>query len=182
MPWLNGGGETLELSKYPEDAGFSDFVWRLSAAQVLKDGAFSHFTGIDRSLIVTSGSGLIIKSPGSLPMTVTAADEPWEFSGELAVEAILIDGPVEDLNVMTRRDLFRHKMEVKRISTESEVVSQGGGVSIISLRDRSGSYETALGRRESLESEDFILLEDGEGLRIIPEAESRLYEIKIWPV
>jgi environmental stress-induced protein Ves len=181
LPWLNGGGETIELAIYPEGASFSNFGWRLSAARVTKNGPFSHFQGIDRTLIVTSGHGLMIKQPDSCSMTVTGADQPWEFCGEIAVEASLIDGPVEDLNVMTRRGLFSHKMEVKRISRDSEVFSQVG-VSIISLRDSSGSYETALGRRGTLGAGDFILLEDGEGLQIIPEAEGLLYEIKIWPV
>ena len=50
MPWKNGAGTTIEIAVFPEQAGLDDFVWRVSRAQVVADGGFSHFAGIDRSL------------------------------------------------------------------------------------------------------------------------------------
>lgn len=180
MPWLNGGGETIELAISPHGANFSSFGWRLSAARVAKDGPFSYLSGIDRTLVVTSGHGLIVKTPDACSMTLALGDRPWEFPGELAVEASLVDGPVEDLNVMTRRGQFAHKMQIKHALREIEVANQTG-VSIFSLPDCKAIIETADGCG-TLDRGDFLILEECARLRIRPEVESRLYQIRIWPV
>ena len=47
MPWRNGLGSTIELVKHWSG---DSFQWRLSMADVTQDGAFSDFSGYDRSL------------------------------------------------------------------------------------------------------------------------------------
>ena len=108
MPWKNGGGETVEIAVFPEDAGLSDFDWRVSMARVDDDGPFSSFPGIDRTLAVLEGAGIVLDVEDSKPKALTQASEPHAFPADLPTSARLIDGAVVDFNVMSRRGKFRH--------------------------------------------------------------------------
>jgi environmental stress-induced protein Ves len=182
MRWLNGGGETTELAVSPEHATFDTFDWRLSAAHVAIDGPFSSFPGIDRSLIVTSGAGLTLVSQGLPSTTCTPDKPPLEFPGDRAIQGVLVDGPVSDLNVMTRRGRYAHKLVARRISDQYEIEG-ASGILIVSLRDCAAQCEYTSGI-DTLRAGDFAILQEGEGprLTITPESESLLYEIRLWPV
>jgi environmental stress-induced protein Ves len=69
--WKNGGGVTREIATAQlKDA----FLWRLSMADVSKDGAFSDFAGFMRILTVIKGSGVaLIHDAGTLQA------ELWEL-------------------------------------------------------------------------------------------------------
>jgi len=112
MPWKNGGGVTRELAIAPAGAGIDDFDWRISCAQVASGGAFSAFPGVDRSLAVLDGAGLRLDFAGGAPVALGAACAPLQFAGEQPVTAALLDGPVGDFNVMTRRARWRHRLDV----------------------------------------------------------------------
>jgi environmental stress-induced protein Ves len=181
MRWANGRGETIELAVAPDGATFRSLDWRLSAARVATHGPFSYLVDLDRTLVVTSGRGLTLTAGEDLAITLTPEDQPWEFPGELAIEATLIDGPVDDLNVMTRRGRFRHKMVVRRISSEIDVTNDSG-VSILSLRDCDASYETT-DEIGTLRRGDFVILDRGNArLLIRPHTETLFYQIRLWPV
>lgn len=118
MPWKNGGGSTTELAIFPAGADLDSFIWRLSTAQVAVDGPFSSFPGIDRTLAMLSGAGLILhtnatqqNSTQQSAVHLTQNSVPYCFAGELAVEAELPEGSVSDLNMMTRRDVCTHTMQ-----------------------------------------------------------------------
>lgn len=182
MPWLNGGGETIELAVSPEHASIETFDWRLSMAHVARDGPFSIFPGIDRSLIVTSGVGLILVSEGDPSTRLNPDAPPFEFPGERAVQGVLSHGPVTDLNVMTRRGRFAHKMVAKRIFDRDKIES-ATGILIVSLRDCDATCEHASGI-STLKAGNLAILQDcgGPWLTIAPESETLLYEIRLWPV
>lgn len=117
MPWKNGGGSTTELAIFPAGADLDNFIWRLSTAQVAVDGPFSSFPGIDRTLAVLSGAGLVLhtkatqqNSAQQSAVHLTQNSAPYCFAGELAVAAELSEGSVSDLNMMTRRDACTHTM------------------------------------------------------------------------
>jgi len=55
-PWKNGGGTTRDIASSPPGASLDDFVWRLSLAQVDRDGPFSRFDNVDRTLVLLSGA------------------------------------------------------------------------------------------------------------------------------
>jgi environmental stress-induced protein Ves len=124
MPWKNGGGETLEVAIGPTGAPLDRFDWRVSLAKVAVDGPFSRFPGIDRTLSIVQGSGLRLVVGARHPITLTAGSAPFAFPGDAAAEATLIDGPVTDLNVMTRRGAFRHRVERLVIDGEVELASR----------------------------------------------------------
>ncbi|MGK9337903.1 HutD/Ves family protein [Sinorhizobium meliloti] len=116
MPWKNGGGETVEIAVSPDRATIADFDWRISIATVATNGAFSIFPGIDRTLSILEGSGMTLAIEGRQPKLLTASDAPLTFPADLPTSATLADGPVTDLNVMTRRQALKHR--VRRIHVE----------------------------------------------------------------
>lgn len=116
MPWKNGGGVTLEIATDPVEADLDSFLWRLSLAHVSRDGPFSRFAGVDRTLTVLSGEGMDLFMPGTETQRLTRDSPPFAFSGDFAVDAALIDGRIEDFNVMSRRGRASHRVERRLIS------------------------------------------------------------------
>lgn len=114
MPWKNGGGSTTEIAVAPDGAGLDDFDWRISMALVATDGPFSAFPGVDRTLAVLQGNGLVLHGLPDGPVRLEREGEPFGFPADAAVSATLADGPITDLNVMTRRGRFRSR--VRRIA------------------------------------------------------------------
>lgn len=110
-PWRNGGGVTYELAAFPEGAGFETFVWRMSMAEVAVDGPFSAFPGVDRTLTILEGAGVALDVSGART-TLAPNAAPFSFSGEAAVSARLVAGPILDFNVMTRRGRAAHRVRV----------------------------------------------------------------------
>ena len=108
MPWKNGGGETREILVFPSAAGLDEFGWRVSAAVVASDGPFSIFAGVDRTLAVIEGNGMELSIDGAPPLFLSVSGLPLSFSCDVPAMAMLVSGPVLDVNVMTRRDRFRH--------------------------------------------------------------------------
>jgi uncharacterized protein len=102
MPWKNGGGRTTEIVSHPAGAALDAFDWRVSIADVAKDGPFSIFAGIDRTIVLLGGSGMRLSGDGHAVVLRTPF-EPYAFSGDEAVACALIDGPVRDFNLMLRR-------------------------------------------------------------------------------
>jgi environmental stress-induced protein Ves len=121
MPWKNGAGETVEIAIAPIGAGLDDFEWRLSMAHVDTDGPFSAFAGVDRTLAVADGEGLTLSILGRGSITLTKQSEPLTFAGDPATSAVRVNGRVTDLNVMTRRGRFQHRMERLDISGSLDV-------------------------------------------------------------
>ena len=85
-PWRNGGGVTRELAAWP--AGSADWTWRISVAEVATSGPFSRFEGVQRWFAVLSGNGVSLQMPGA-EHRLTAASEPLEFDGAVAVDCRL---------------------------------------------------------------------------------------------
>lgn len=108
MPWKNGGGETVEIAVSPEEASLAGFDWRVSMATVAADGPFSIFPGIDRTLAILDGNGMVLDIEGMAPALLTVASDPLAFPADIPVTAKLQDGAITDLNVMTRRDGIPH--------------------------------------------------------------------------
>ena len=100
MPWRNGLGSTIEVLKHqPGDS----FHWRLSMADVTEDGAFSDFSGYDRCLILINGAGLTLTDNKTQTWALKSQLDTAHFKGEDLINARLHDGPIQDFNLMTRR-------------------------------------------------------------------------------
>ncbi|WP_017957870.1 HutD/Ves family protein [Rhizobium leguminosarum] len=110
MSWKNGKGQTVEIAVFPPGASIDDFDWRISMATVAEDGPFSIFPGIDRTLAILDGNGMLLDVAGSTPVLLTTASDPLAFPADIPVAARLEDGAITDLNVMTRRDGLAHTL------------------------------------------------------------------------
>lgn len=110
MPWKNGRGETVEIAVFPPGATVDTFNWRISTAAVAEDGPFSVFPGIDRTLSILEGKGLRLAIGGRDAILLTRTSAPYAFPADVPTSAGLVDGTVTDLNVMTRRGCFSHKV------------------------------------------------------------------------
>jgi uncharacterized protein len=118
MPWKNGMGSTTEIAIHPADAKLDDFVWRVSMAQVASDGPFSSFAAIDRTLLVLEGNGIDLSVAGEADVRIDR-ETMHAFPGDQPTSARLVDGPIVDLNVMSRRTAVTH--DVRRIKfTQSQ--------------------------------------------------------------
>ena len=109
QPWKNGGGVTREVMVSPREASFDDFGWRVSIATVQRDGPFSAFAGIDRTIALFEGR-MRLAIAGGDTIALSPDSGPLSFAGDAAADATLIEGPVTDLNLMTRRGAFASQM------------------------------------------------------------------------
>jgi len=112
-PWKNGGGELLDICAEPPGAGLDAFEWRASIALVRASGPFSHFPGVDRTIVLLDGAGMRLSS-ADWHADMDVAYEPVRFPGELAVACTLTDGPTRDFNLMVRRGVARSELVVVR--------------------------------------------------------------------
>lgn len=122
-PWKNGGGVTYELAAFPEGAGFEDFVWRMSMAQVAADGPFSAFPGVDRTLTLIEGEGIALDFSGAAVALAPGA-APFAFPGEAPVTGRLAQGAILDFNVMTRRARATHHVHILRAAEKAPARTQ----------------------------------------------------------
>lgn len=97
-PWRNGGGVTRPLATNGNQ-------WRVSVAEVERDGPYSRFDGITRVSLVLRGNGVVLRHGASAIQL-----DPYkaiEYDGGTAWDASLVDGPVTALNVMTAVGRYR---------------------------------------------------------------------------
>jgi environmental stress-induced protein Ves len=107
MRWKNGLGWTSEILVDPPEGEWSV---RISIAEVDADSEFSRFPGIDRSLLVLDGAGMVLDVEGQGSTTLTADGPPLAFPGDVATSSRLVAGPTRDFNVMTRRGVVSHTL------------------------------------------------------------------------
>jgi len=129
MPWKNGAGRTTEIAVHPPGAALDAFAWRVSIADVERDGPFSRFPGIDRTIVLLAGSGMRLAGPGTSPKgpgmgpkgtaretDLTTRFVAHDFSGDDAIDCTLLAGPCRDFNAMFRRGRARGRVAVVRDS------------------------------------------------------------------
>jgi environmental stress-induced protein Ves len=113
--WKNGGGATMEIAVSPIGSSLDNFDWRISTATVASDGPFSIFTGIDRTLCILDGAGILLVVAGEPARRLDDKSPPWSFAGDVVAHAQLIEGAVTDFNVMTRRSRWTHRVDRIRL-------------------------------------------------------------------
>lgn len=111
LPWKNGGGVTREVAAYPEGAGLAGFHWRVSLADVAQGGPFSVFPGVDRVITVVRGAGMVLTVDG-VEHRIDRRYRPFAFPGDAGTDCRLLEGPLLDFNVMTRRDRTSVRVDV----------------------------------------------------------------------
>ncbi|MBP1885238.1 HutD/Ves family protein [Sinorhizobium mexicanum] len=179
MPWKNGGGETVEIAVSPERASLSDFDWRISMATVASDGSFSSFPGIDRTLSILEGAGMTLAIEGRQPKLLTVTDAPLSFPAEAPTSATLRDGPVIDLNVMTRRGVLKHR--VRRLHVEGSQSLESHARELIVFCHRGSVTLATEGVTATLHALDAAILVQPLPLTLTAEIASGLFLVEIVP-
>jgi len=122
-PWKNGGGATREIFVSPPAAGYDDFDWRISIAEIASSGEFSPFPGVDRTILLLDGAGMVLHSNGDRVHPLTIPFEPYGFSGNDSVRSELVNGSAHDFNVMTRRGHAQADVRVFQSETRQSIIA-----------------------------------------------------------
>jgi environmental stress-induced protein Ves len=171
MPWKNGGGSTTEVAAFPKGAGLDDFGWRLSMASVTVDGAFSAFPGIERTLAVLEGEGIALDVAGRGTLTVTRDGAPASFPGDAPTVGRLLGGPILDLNAMSRRGRFTHRLTRHMMNGLAELEATGDTNLLLARADGLTIAEARLG------IDDAVRIEGPARLDITGDGEVFLVEL-----
>jgi environmental stress-induced protein Ves len=172
-PWKNGGGSTTEIAVAPAGASLDNFDWRVSLAQVASDGPFSDFPGIDRSLAVVKGEGLVLTIGQHAPLTLSRGSEPISFPGDVAASARLTAGEITDLNVMTRRRHFGHRMQ--RVDEPIACDFDGHDFALVLSLNGKASLASERAAATLHHGDGAILLSRNGSFRLAPLGASDLY-------
>ena len=176
--WKNNGGWTTEIAREPGDSA-SDFLWRVSIADIESDGPFSSFPGVDRDLLLLAGNGIELDIDGAPPLRLTERFQRVHFGGESNVDCRLLAGPTRDFNVMVRRDAVRAEV-VARPLVGSMVIFPEDGVEWLvhafagDAHARSAQQEIALPAGSTLK----LNFDDGERSRVVIEGAGELVLVK----
>jgi len=172
MPWKNGGGTTTEIAVAPDGASLDDFDWRISMAHVGQDGPFSSFPGIDRTLSVLTGAGITLAFGGGEHVRLDRTSAPYPFAADRAVEGLLVDGPIDDLNVMSRRGRWRHRVE--RVSGAGSLAATEG---LLVLVARKGDW---LVNGAALPAGDSAVLDAPGRVKLVSDGDAaELYAVRL---
>lgn len=181
MPWKNGGGETVEIAGSPSDAAIDGFDWRVSMAHVAAAGPFSLFPAVDRTLAVIGGNGVVLTVAGRGAVTLTARSAPLAFPGDVAVDVVLVDGAIDDFNVMTRRGRYRHLLSRWRAAAPLDLPRHGDAMLVL-VRGNDCTAQAG-GRSVALSAGDAIIYDRaGENLAIVPDGEAELFIVDLWDI
>lgn len=122
-PWRNGGGVTRELAVFPVH---EHWHWRLSVADIERDGPFSRYDGVQRFFAVLSGQGVRLRIDGTAHQ-LDPTSEPLAFDGAADTQCDLLGGPTRDFNLMVRQG--RGSMRRLR-GAEALAVASGAAVAL----------------------------------------------------
>ncbi|WP_120296388.1 HutD family protein [Paraburkholderia sp. BL23I1N1] len=182
-PWKNGGGVTREVGAFPAGAGLDAFTWRVSIADVAQAGPFSRFAGIDRTLVLLSGAGMLLDETdagGAHSVQTLALTQPLDiaqFAGEAQIDARLVNGATRDFNLMVRRGAAVGETEVWRGATQRTLSAD-----VVLLFCASGSVSVTLGgegQPHVLQADDTLRIDTPSALSCTVEGADALLAISI---
>jgi environmental stress-induced protein Ves len=173
IPWRNGGGTTRTLAVEPAGAGLDDFDWRISLAEIHAPGSFSAFPGVERTILLWRGQGVVLRSPAWPEHRLTGLLQPFRFDGEDEVDCRLIGDSSSDLNLMVRRGRVSGKIHSRTAEVtvdplcDDVVVICSAGVTLIQVP----------GRAEIALREGYFLRisRPGIGIRIVTEGPDGIF-------
>ncbi len=176
-PWKNGQGVTREIAAHPPGAGLADFDWRVSIAKVDASGPFSHFPDMDRRLGILEGV-LALKIDGGAAIKLCPNAGAIAFPGDVPVHAEVLEGPVTDLNVMSRRG--RYQTTMTRLRIEAAATIAVSKRTMIVLQSGAAAL-TFKGQGQGLQAQDAACFESQAAARVLvePSEPTSLFVIEI---
>jgi len=176
MPWKNGGGATRELHVEPPGADYADFLWRASVADVVRDGAFSSFDGIDRTIVLLGGDGFIMHVDGEPSHDLRTRFAPHRFTGEARVKVVLDGTPCQDFNLMVRRDQAEAELQV----LGEQDTRLPPDTALLYVAQGAASLSDATGAQYQLTSGEFVRLREGAAMpELICRADAVVLAVRI---
>jgi hypothetical protein len=169
-PWKNGQGLTTEIAIDPPGADLQRFDWRVSLAEVTASGPFSRFPGVDRWLAVLDGA-MSLSVEGRGDTHLSAESDPIQFPGDVAALAVVIHGPVRDLNIMSARGRIGVRAERLRLAPGTTPLTAAQASLIVCL-DGALWVSDAQGAHHALTAADAALVTEAEGERLTLIAEA----------
>jgi environmental stress-induced protein Ves len=170
MPWRNGGGTTSEIVvDPPSPAPGERFRYRVSIADVGRDGPFSPFEGYDRHIVLLVGAGMVLDcgERGLLPLRPL---EPRAFSGDWSVAGRLVDGPVRDFNLIVDRAHATSSLEVRELVAAERVAPSPGATCVVHVHS---------GVLEGADTADTLIFD--EAVELVPRGVATLIVTRISP-
>lgn len=156
-PWRNGGGVTRTLA-----TGRSQ--WRISLAEIERDGPYSRFAGISRTSLILRGSGVTLRDDHAVVQLKPF--EAVEYDGDVAWNASLIQGPVTALNVMSARGRYRTRV---RAIVDSMIVPTNCAAVVVALDSGCTFCESGTDVAGSVEAGQMLVVGDvTRPLRLTP--------------
>lgn len=175
-PWKNGGGVTTELAMSPPGAGLDDFDWRVSLASIAEDGPFSQFPGVDRTLVLVAGDGVLLDF-GDERVVLSPSEPLVEFAGEDPVHATVHGQSTLDFNVLTRRGRYRHRIE-PFVVCGSVSLPRRSGTTLVFLADGESLSVGSARERLALVRYDLLVL-DGEQAWTLESAQATVFVVDL---
>ncbi|BBK39805.1 hypothetical protein STAQ_48830 [Allostella sp. ATCC 35155] len=163
IPWKNGGGEAEDVAAHLPDADWITMEWRVSRAWITASGPFSVFPGIDRTFLVAEGDGVEL-SPAGAPVQLDQVAAPFSFPGDVATDCRLLAGPVVALNVMTRRERWRHRVTRRPVTGPERLAATAPVTLAVLLRGRAAL--PGVDADAVIEPADAIRLSPGETIAL----------------
>ncbi len=140
------------------------------------DAPFSAFPGIVRTLAIFDGEGLRLEIARGEPVILRPTSAPCRFPADQPAIGHLLDGPVSNLNIMTRGDLS-HGMRLLRLNGALEL----GVTGTVLVLCQSGDIQlTADGAEARLAPLDCALIEDSRTIFLKSETACSAYLIEIF--
>lgn len=166
MPWRNGRGFTLEIAREP--ALDEDFAWRLSLADIDRDGEFSPYPGYRRALVLVAGDRLHLKFRGHGNRLLGPARRGARFEGDWETRCAIPEGGCTDLSLIVRRGPAASTTSVVgmprtlRFETTGRVVVARGLYGALFVIEGSAEVaESVRARPRALRARDTLLLSPG---------------------
>jgi environmental stress-induced protein Ves len=166
MPWRNGRGFSLEIARAP--ATGEDFAWRLSLADIDREGEFSAYPGYRRALVLVAGNGLCLKVRKHGSCRLDPGRRGTRFEGDWETHCAIQGERCTDLSLIVRRESTARPASVVRAPTMLRIESTAR---IVLAKDLYGALfviegsvavtDSIRARPRTLRTQDTLLLSPG---------------------
>jgi uncharacterized protein len=175
LPWKNGRGLARQIAVFPADARYDTLDWQVSRPTIERDTPFSKLAGLDRQFMLVSGKGVTLRVCNAengvgFEHRIDRPLEPFAFRGDWDVDCALADGPVEVLNVMTRRGRAAARIEIREVTAPALVRKDARETLIAYAADPLTAY--GIWGKEGLRPDDAVLVDEPEATEIAIAAAS----------
>jgi uncharacterized protein len=169
LPWKNGRGVARQVAVFPTDAGYDALDWQVSRPSIERDTPFSKLDGLDRQFMLVSGKGVTLRVKGganavAFEQRIDRLLEAFAFRGDWEVDCALTGGPVEVLNVMTRRGRVAARIEIREVTAPALVRKDGPGTLIAYAADPLTAY--GIWGEGGLRPDDAVFVDEPETTEI----------------